>query len=42
VDALREADWAELVRLQQVQIQLLERLAAGSRPGGGGEPGTPL
>lgn len=42
LDALREADWAELVRLQQVQIQMLERLVAGSRPGGGGEPGTPL
>jgi uncharacterized membrane protein len=42
LDALREADWAELVRMQQVQIQLLERLAAGSRPGGGGAAGTPL
>lgn len=28
LDALREADWAELVRLQQVQIQMLERLLA--------------
>jgi uncharacterized membrane protein len=26
LDALREADWAELVRLQQVQIGMLERL----------------
>lgn len=26
LDALREADWAELVRMQQVQIQLLQRL----------------
>ncbi len=33
LDTLREADWAELVRLQQVQIQMLERLlaAAGGR-----------
>jgi uncharacterized membrane protein len=29
LDALREADWAELVRLQQLQIQMLERLLAG-------------
>ena len=28
LDALREADWAELVRLQQVQIQMLQRLLA--------------
>ena len=28
LDVLREADWAELVRLQQVQIQMLERLLA--------------
>jgi uncharacterized membrane protein len=41
LDALRESDWAELVRLQQVQIQMLERLVAGTRPGGG-VPGTPL
>jgi uncharacterized membrane protein len=35
LDLLREADWAELVRLQQVQIQMLERLlgaGATSRP----------
>ncbi len=32
MDALRERDWAELVRLQQVQIQMLERLLA---PAGG-------
>lgn len=36
LDALREADWAELVRLQQVQIQLLERLLADAEPGGAG------
>jgi uncharacterized membrane protein len=42
LDALREADWAELVRLQQVQIQLLERLAADTRPHGGGATGAPL
>jgi uncharacterized membrane protein len=41
LDVLRESDWAELVRLQQVQIQMLERLVAGTRPGGG-VPGTPL
>ena len=28
LDELRDADWAELVRLQQVQIQMLERLLA--------------
>ncbi|HEU0299615.1 MAG TPA: DUF1003 domain-containing protein [Longimicrobium sp.] len=33
LDALREADWAELVRLQQVQIQMLERLLADAEPG---------
>ena len=34
LDTLREADWAELVRLQQVQIQMLERLlAAAGGPG---------
>ncbi|HEU0077769.1 MAG TPA: DUF1003 domain-containing protein [Longimicrobiaceae bacterium] len=34
LDVLREADWAELVRLQQVQIQMLERLlAAAGGPG---------
>ncbi|HEX6371199.1 MAG TPA: DUF1003 domain-containing protein [Longimicrobium sp.] len=42
LDTLREADWTELVRLQQVQIQMLERLAAGSRPHGGGAAGAPL
>jgi uncharacterized membrane protein len=40
LDALRDEDWAELVRLQQVQIQLLERLLArqadaGRERGGG-------
>ncbi|HEX6041454.1 DUF1003 domain-containing protein [Longimicrobium sp.] len=30
LDALREADWAELVRLQQVQIEMLQRLLAES------------
>ncbi|HEX5871485.1 MAG TPA: DUF1003 domain-containing protein [Longimicrobium sp.] len=34
LDALREADWAELVRLQQVQIQMLERLLSDAEPGG--------
>jgi uncharacterized membrane protein len=33
LDALREADWAELVRMQQVQIQLLERLLSDAEPG---------
>jgi uncharacterized membrane protein len=44
LDVLRESDWAELVRLQQVQIQMLERLVAGSDPGlhGGGPGGGPL
>jgi uncharacterized membrane protein len=28
LDTLRDADWAELVRLQQVQIRMLERLLA--------------
>ncbi len=35
LDALRDADWSELVRLQQVQIQMLQRLlaqSAGSAP----------
>jgi hypothetical protein len=35
LDALREADWAELVRMQQVQIQLLERLLMERTTGGG-------
>lgn len=35
LDALREADWAELVRLQQVQIRMLERLLASADPHGG-------
>lgn len=30
LDVLREADWADLVRLQQVQIEMLQRLLAGS------------
>ena len=30
LDVLREADWAELVRLQQVQIDMLQRLLEGS------------
>ncbi len=34
LDTLREADWAELVRLQQVQIQMLERLLSDAEPGG--------
>ncbi|HEU4886000.1 MAG TPA: DUF1003 domain-containing protein [Longimicrobium sp.] len=42
LDALREADWAELVRLQQLQIQMLERLVAGGRPHGAGDVGPPL
>lgn len=33
LDALRDADWAELVRLQQVQIQLLERLLSSTEQG---------
>lgn len=33
LDVLREADWAELVRLQQVQIRLLERLLADAEAG---------
>ena len=37
LDALRDADWAELVRLQQVQIRMLERLLAAQ----GGMPGDP-
>lgn len=32
LDALRDEDWAQLVRLQQLQIQMLERLL--TRPGG--------
>jgi uncharacterized membrane protein len=32
LDALRDEDWAQLVRLQQVQIQMLERLLSGSAP----------
>lgn len=41
LDALREADWAELVRMQQVQIQLLERLLMdrADGEGGGARPG---
>lgn len=35
LDALRDADWAELVRMQQVQIQLLERLLMERTTGGG-------
>jgi uncharacterized membrane protein len=35
LDVLREADWAELVRLQQVQIGMLERLLADAQPGRG-------
>ena len=35
LDGLREADWAELVRLQQVQIQMLQRLVAEAERGGG-------
>lgn len=35
LDLLRDADWAELVRMQQVQIQLLERLLAARVQGGG-------
>jgi uncharacterized membrane protein len=31
LDALREMDWVELVRVQQVQIGLLQRLLAGQR-----------
>lgn len=38
LDALRDADWAELVRLQQVQIQMLQRLVTDAEPGGGGPP----
>jgi uncharacterized membrane protein len=34
LDALREADWAELVRLQQVQIRMLEQLLADAGRGG--------
>lgn len=34
LDVLREADWAELVRLQQVQIRMLERLLADAESGG--------
>jgi uncharacterized membrane protein len=30
LDTLRETDWAELVRLQQLQIQMLQRLLAGA------------
>jgi uncharacterized membrane protein len=39
VDVLREEQWAELVRMQQRQIGLLERLLAGrGRPGGDAPP----
>lgn len=38
LDALREADWAELVRLQQVQIQMLQRLLTDAGAGGGERP----
>jgi uncharacterized membrane protein len=38
LDALREADWAELVRLQQVQIQMLQRLLADQAGGGEARP----
>jgi uncharacterized membrane protein len=38
LDALREADWAELVRLQQVQIQMLERLLADAERDDGAPP----
>ena len=41
LDALREADWAELVRLQQVQIQMLERLVGDAEPGGDSKAGAP-
>lgn len=34
LDILREADWAELVRLQQVQIQMLQDLLAAHTSGG--------
>lgn len=39
LDLLRDADWAELVRMQQVQIQLLERLLASRVAGGGAADG---
>lgn len=38
LDALREADWAELVRLQQLQIRMLEQLVADAGRGGGARP----
>lgn len=34
LDLLREADWAEVVRLQQVQIQMLEKLLPDGGPRG--------
>lgn len=41
LDALREGDWAELVRMQQLQIQLLQRLLADSgRPPSAEAPGA--
>jgi len=39
LDALMEADWAELLRLQRVQIELLERLAGGGRNAGSSSDG---
>jgi uncharacterized membrane protein len=36
LDVAREADWSELVRLQQVQIEMLQRLLAGEGRGAGG------
>jgi uncharacterized membrane protein len=38
LDALREADWAELVRLQQVQIQMLQRLLGDADSDGEARP----
>ena len=41
LDVVREADWQELVRLQQVQIGMLQRLLAGRAPGPGDAEGEP-
>lgn len=40
LDVVREADWQELVRLQQVQIGMLQRLVD-ARPSAGGGEGAP-
>ena len=41
LDVVREADWRELVRLQQVQIEMLQRLLGDAPRGADGAPAAP-